>query len=371
LNLISYLLKRIIAAIPTLLAITTIVMALLVLGPGEPKIAGKTSALGEGEGPTEMVEGTGITIEQYRQKEIYGLNDPWYVQYGHWLLGNDLLGLREGPMVSTLPNGDKVTRYPRFGILRGDFGPSYTDLQPVPKKIWRAFRVTFFMSLISTVLTYIISIAIGVFSATHRGHPLDKLQTLMVFVLYSMPSFWVGTLLILFLTGGDHGVQWFPNAGLHSDGWRDMSFLSVSLDYLWHLALPIFVMTYGSFAFLSRYGRTAMLEVASADFVRTARAKGLSESRVVWGHIFRNALIPLVTLAANLLPALLGGSIVVERIFSIPGLGTLSLEAIINKDFTMIMAVTTLSSCLLVLGNLLADLCYCIADPRVSLEAQS
>lgn len=144
----------------------------------------------------------------------------------------------------------------------------------------------------------------------------------------------------------------------------------MSVDYLWHLVLPVFVMTYTSFAFLSRYGRTAMLEVAASDFVRTARTKGLPEARVIWVHIFRNALIPLITLAANLLPALLGGSIVVETIFSISGLGTLSLDAIKNKDFTIILAVSTLSSGLLIVGNLLADLCYVWVDPRVKLEGR-
>lgn len=178
------------------------IMALLVLGPGEPKIAGKVSSLGEGEGVSTVVEGTEQTLEQLRNKERYGLNDPWYVQYGHWLVGTDLLGFRKGPLVTTLPRGEEVKRFHRDGILRGDFGPSYTDLQRVPDKIWSSFRVTFFMSLVSTILTYVVSIYLGVYSATHQGHSLDRAQTLFVFVLYSMPSFWVGTLLILYLTGG-------------------------------------------------------------------------------------------------------------------------------------------------------------------------
>lgn len=369
-QLLAYIAKRVLVSIPTLITITMMIMAILVLGPGEPKIAGKTSGLGEGErrGVTStFVEGTGVPLEVYRQKEIYGLNDPWVVQYWHWLVGNDGFGFSDGPMVSTLPNGEPVERYPRYGVLRGDFGPSYTDLQRVPEKIWRAFRVTFLMSFLSTLLTYIVSIGLGVYSATHRDSLPDRISTVLVFFLYSMPSFWVGTLLILFLTGGDF-LHWFPNNGLSSVNYLDLPYLSMLADYAWHMVLPLTVLTYGSMAFLSRYGRTSMLEAASSDFVRTARAKGLSEKRVIWQHIFPNALIPIITLMAGLLPALLGGSIVVEQIFSIPGMGKLAISALLNKDHTVIMAITALSALLLILGNLMSDLLYVMVDPRVSLN---
>ncbi len=369
-GLFPYILKRLVAAVPAFIAITALVMLILALGPGQPKIAGKTAAFGEathGGAGRVVVEGVGESLEVLRQKEIYGLNDSWMVQYTHWLIGTDLLGLRSGPLVSVLPNGEKVKRYARRGVLRGDFGPSFTDLRPVPDKIWQAFRVTFLMSLMATLLTYAISLALGVYSATHRGSVFDRLQTVGVFVLYSIPSFWAGSLLLLYFTGGDW-LRWFPSAGLHHQEYLALPYLPMLGDYLWHLVLPLLVLTYGGFAFLSRYSRASMLEAAGGDFVRTARAKGLPESAVVWRHIFRNALIPLLTLVADLLPALLGGSIVVEQIFSIPGLGKLTLEAVVNKDYTMIMAVTALDAVLLMLGNLMGDLLYCSADPRVSLE---
>ncbi len=251
-------------------------------------------------------------------------------------------------------------------FIQGDFGYSYQDKRPVREKIPEAIRWSLIISLISIIIAYSISIPLGVHSATHRNSLSDRIATVGVFTLYSLPPFWIATMLIIFFAGGDY-LHWFPASGvqdtMHNPSWSFMKRLN---DWIWHLCLPVFCITYTSFAFISRQMRVGMLENIRQDYVRTARAKGLTEKSVIWKHAFRNSIIPIITLLGNVLPTLISGSVIIETIFSIPGMGKLSFNAIHARDYPTIIAVFTLSGFLTLLGMLLSDILYALVDPRIS-----
>lgn len=253
-----------------------------------------------------------------------------------------------------------------MGLFRGDFGISYQDKRPIAEKLGEAVRWSIVINLISIVLAYLIAIPLGVLSAVKRGGLTDQTISFSLFMLYSLPSFWVGTMAIVFLCGGDY-LALFPPGGVqsteHSPDWPLWDRL---VDWGYHLILPIIVYTYGSLAFLSRQMRTALLEVLQQDYVRTARAKGLPEKQVIWKHAFRNSLIPIITLLASVFPAMISGSVILETIFSIPGMGFLSYGAMIARDYPVIIAVFTIGAVLTLIGILVADVLYAVVDPRIS-----
>ncbi|MEQ1570924.1 MAG: ABC transporter permease subunit [Myxococcota bacterium] len=248
-----------------------------------------------------------------------------------------------------------------------DFDRSFVDNELVLHKIGDALPTTLMLNLMAIFVIYTISVPLGILAAVYRGSRFDRVSSLVVFVLYSMPSFWVATLLILTFSSV-RVFDWFPSVGLHAQDVRDYTGLQVIGDTVWHLVLPMTALVYGGFASLSRYVRTSMLEVIQADFVRTARAKGLSEWVVVINHAFRNALVVIVTLIGNLLPAMIGGSVIIEYIFNIQGMGLLAFNAILSRDYPVVMATTTLSALLTLLGILVSDLLYGVVDPRVRIE---
>lgn len=252
-------------------------------------------------------------------------------------------------------------------VLKFDFGDSYAYHMPVTKLIKERLPISLQLSLISIFLTYIIAIPLGVFSATHQYTASDKIITLLLFILYSLPSFWIANMLILLTTGGDF-PHIFPSRYLHSSGAEMLPFIQWFFDWIWHLILPITCLTYGSFAYVSRQMRVGMLDIIRQDFIRTARAKGLKENSVIFKHALRNALIPTVTLLAFLLPATLGGSVIIEEIFSIEGMGKLSFDAILNRDYPIINAIAFFSAFLTLLGILITDVLYVCVDPRISFE---
>lgn len=251
-------------------------------------------------------------------------------------------------------------------LLQFDFGISYGDKRPIADKIWEAIGWTFLISFISILLTYLISIPIGIYSARNQYTVKDNIITTVLFMLYSLPSFWVATILILLLCGGDY-LAWFPSNGvqdtLHDETWPLSQRLA---DWAWHLVLPIFCFTYTALAFLSRQMRVGMLETLNQDYIRTARAKGLSENVVVWKHALRNSLIPIITQFSGIFPAMVGGSVILETIFSLPGMGFLSFNAVVLRDYPTIVAVFTLSGFLTLVGILVADILYAVVDPRIS-----
>ncbi len=330
----GYLIRRLLQIIPTLLGITLITFLIIQLAPGNPAML-KLQMTGEGQLGEKAI--TDQIIEQ--TKQLYGLDKPLPVQYLIW-----------------------VKR-----IFTLDFGTSYKDHRNVWDKIAERLPVTLQLNLISIFLVYLIAIPVGVYSATRSGTFTDHFLTLFFFFLYSLPSFWVAVLLIMLFGGGDF---WdiFPVYGISSVGAGSMPLLTWLADRLWHLLLPVACLTYGGLAYLSRLTRAGMLEVIREDYVRTARAKGLSERVVIFKHAFRNALIPIITLLAFLLPSMFGGSVIIESVFSIPGMGQLGFEAVLSRDYPVIMAITAISGLLTLVGLLISDILYAALDPRIKLE---
>lgn len=332
----AYIIKRLLQIIPTLLGITLITFVIIQMAPGNPAVLKLQMLKGQG-----ILGAKGATSAQIiKQTEaLYGLDKPLYVQYYRWV-----------KRVFTL-----------------NFGDSYTDHRKVLDKIAERLPITLELNIISIFLVYLIAIPCGIYSSTHEGAWADKALTLGFFILYSLPNFWVAMLLIMFLGGGSF---WdiFPVYGISSIGSQTMGMLPWLLDRLWHMVLPVVCLTYGGLAYLSRLTRASMLEVIREDYVRTARAKGLSERVVIFKHAFRNALLPLVTIMALLLPSMFGGSVIIESIFSIPGMGQLGFQAVLGRDFPVIMAITTISGFLTLIGLLISDILYAVLDPRIKLE---
>lgn len=252
-------------------------------------------------------------------------------------------------------------------FLKGDFGISKKDGQPIAKKLWPAIKLTLLMNGLAIFFAYFIAIPIGVYTASRSGSKLDKTTSIALFMLHSLPSFWVATMLIVFVTTPQYGMDWFPTLGL-GDLPQEASYWDVFWDKAWHLVLPVFCLTYGSLAFISRQMRGAMVTVFKQDYIRTAKAKGLPYKRIIWKHAFRNALFPIITMFASILPAAIAGSIVIEVIFNIPGMGRKAISAITGEDWPVVYAILMLSSILTMIGILFSDILYAIVDPRIKLK---
>ena len=254
----------------------------------------------------------------------------------------------------------------RFVTL--DFGRSFKDNQPVIGRILQRLPVTLEINIIALVIAYLVGLPLGVWLAVKQNTYTDRLLTTGTFVLWSMPSFWVGMLLIIFLCNREF-FYWFPASGIQSlDASGDWSTLRIVTDHLYHMFLPVLASAYISFATISRYMRTSMLENLRQDYVRTARAKGLSENVVILRHVYRNSLIPIVTTSAGLLPALIAGSVFIETIFTIPGMGLLGFESVLSRDYPMVMAIFTIGSLLSLLGILVSDILLKVVDPRITFD---
>ncbi len=261
------------------------------------------------------------------------------------------------------------TRFANYwrNLARLDFGVSLVTREPVLTTLVSKLKYSLSLSVGSLILAYLISIPLGVFSAVKKDTTPDRVLTVGLFMLYSLPSFFVATLLLFFFSAGSdfHSLRWFPTGGWQSSRAGELTWLGQFWDIAWHLVLPMFCLTYGSLAALSRYMRTGLLEVIRSDYVRTARAKGLPESLVIGKHALRNGLMPILTLLSGLLPSILGGSVIIEYIFGIPGMGLWMVNSIYQRDYNVIMAVQLLSTILVLVGVLLTDLSYALVDPRI------
>ncbi|MBX7224642.1 MAG: ABC transporter permease [Chitinophagales bacterium] len=253
-------------------------------------------------------------------------------------------------------------------FIKGDFGISYQDGRPVKSVLWDAIQWTLMLSIFSLILTYLLSIPLGINSARYRGTTKDQVITTILFILYSLPSFWIATMLIMFFGGGDY-FNFFPGFGV-GDVTPHTPFFEKLGIRAEHLFLPMICYTYGSLAFISRQMRAATINSLSQDYVRTARAKGLNEKVVVWKHAFRNSLLPIITLFANIFPLAISGSIVLEQIFSIPGMGKIAIEAIYRRNYPIIFSVVMFSAILTLVGNLVSDILYAVVDPRISYSSK-
>ena len=282
--------------------------------------------------------------------KLNGFNNQYHI----WLLGDLFTG---------------KTRH-RQGVLRGDFGYSYSDNQPVLQKIKDKFLYSFILVVISIVIAYLVSIPLGIYSAYKKGSLVESTSSVVVFMLYSLPSFFIGTWLLYVLSNPDN-LMWFPTGGVKDpsvfdDNWSFWQKLKHQAPYF---VLPIITYTYSSFAFISRIMKVSMTDVLSQDYIRTAKAKGLPNSKILFKHALKNALLPIITMFADIFPAAVGGSVILETIFSIPGMGFEIYHAVLGTDIPMIVAVFTITGVLTVIGYLVSDILYAIVDPRISYKS--
>lgn len=295
------------------------------------------------------------------------------------VLENRGLGRAQDQLVKQLAfeiSGISRIRYDRFTLKAPDFGMTLKH-RNVLEVIGERLPITVLLNLISLPIIYFIAIFTGVYAARHRGSWFDLSSGFTFIALWSIPVIWAGMMLITFFAS-ERYFRWFPTTGLHDLQADTMPFFprltdagferGYLLDFAWHLILPVVCLTYGGFAVMSKVMRGAMLDNLNSDFVRTARAKGVTENRVLWTHTFRNSVLPLITMATSLIPALFVGSVVVEEIFSINGMGRLAVEAAFAKDRELVMATTLFAGVLGLASQLIRDICYAIADPRVSYE---
>jgi len=327
----TYIIRRLLLMVPTLLGTTIVVFAISRMAPGDP--------VSLSMGPGGMLDAQRAADVRQARMRLYGLDKPVHVQYAIWL----------------------------GRVARLDFGDSIKHHRPVIDLIKERLPITLTLNLISFVLIYVVSIPMGILSAVGRKRFLDRAGSVMLLMLWSLPSMWVGQMLIGYLCGPP--LNWFPPAGLSSNDAGQLPFFPWLADRLWHLVLPVFCLTYAGFAYLTKLVRAGMLDNLRADYVRTARAKGLSNWAVIFHHAFRNSVIPVITIMATLLPAMFGGSVIIEQIFSISGMGLLAFEAVTTRDYNVVMGVATIAGFLNLLGLLMADLAYAMVDPRISFEA--
>jgi peptide/nickel transport system permease protein len=324
-----YALRRFVLALPLLVGITFISFLVIHLAPGDPL-------------EMQMGELTAESTTQAKQmlKELYGLDKPLPVQYWNWL----------------------------GRLVRLDFGRSFMpDGRPVLDKIGERLPVTLLLNLIEMIIILAVAVPIGILSATRQHSLFDKITTVFVFVGFATPDFWLALLLMILF-----GVQlgWLPISGLRSLNWEYLGFWPQQWDFFSHLILPIVVATFGGLAGFSRYMRQSMLEVIRQDYIQSARAKGLAESVVIGKHALRNAMLPIVTILGLSLPGLIGGSVIVESVFAIPGMGQLMVQSVFQRDYPVIMANLVIVSVLTLLANLVADLSYGLVDPRIRLAGR-
>ena len=321
--MLNYLARRFLMMIPLLIGITLISFVVIHLAPGEPT-----------DMQTQLNPEVSTELRN-RLRDQYGLDKPLVIQYGEWL--------------------------GRF--VRLDFGNSFSqDRRPVLDKIVERLPITISINLLSIFAILATAIPIGIYSATHRGSLFDRITTILVFIGFAAPSFWLALLLMDFF-----GVRFglLPIAGLKSLDYDSLNLFGKVLDLGRHLLLPVFISTFGGLAGFSRYMRSNMLEVIRQDYILTARAKGLPEQSVIYRHALRNALLPVITILGLSVPGLIGGSVIFETIFAIPGMGKLFYDGVMMRDYPLIMGILVIGAILTLVGNLLADLCYAFADPRI------
>jgi peptide/nickel transport system permease protein len=320
-----YSIKRALLMVPILLGITLLSFSVMHMAPGGPAEA-------------QMEFSAKASAEaRERLRKLYGADQPVHKQYLTWLK--------------------------KFVTL--DFGEAFADGRKVKDKILERLPITLTINLLSLFVVLLIAIPIGIISATHQYSILDRATTMFVFVGYSMPHFWMALLLIYLF-----GVQWgvLPISGKESLDTTGFTMLQWLMDRAEHLVLPVFVSAIGGLAGFSRYMRNNMLEVMRQDYIRTARAKGLPENTVIYKHALRNALMPVITILGLSLPGIIGGSVIMETVFGIDGMGRLMFQAVFSRDYNVAMGILVPAAVLTMLGNFLADIGYALADPRVRLR---
>jgi peptide/nickel transport system permease protein len=321
-----YILRRLLGAIPLLIGIATIIFFVLNLAPGDP-----TAFYFNPNMPPEV-------IEQLRRN--MGLDQPLHIQYFRWITS----------------------------FFRGDFGQSFAQGRPVADILFEALPNTLILTGSALLLVFIIGILVGVLQAVRQYSIFDSASSVISLFFYSMPSFWLALMLMLLFSLKAHQWGWpiaLPPTGITSVDYEFLTAGGKVMDRLAHLVLPVGTLTLALAAGVARYTRGQMLEVVRQDFIRTARAKGLPERTVIMKHGLRNSLLPVITLLGLYLPFLFSGAVFVEVIFAWPGMGRIIVDAIFQRDYPLVMATSFLFAVIVVLGNLVADVLYGVADPRI------
>jgi peptide/nickel transport system permease protein len=313
---LEYIVKRFLIMGPTLLGIMVISFAIIRLAPGDPA-SQRFGGLGQATAGMDAERGTEAAERRFREK--YHLDEPVHVQFGYFLK--------------------------RFATLDLIY---FQQEKPIWPDLMSALWVTIKINLIAFVLIYLFAVP----------------------VLYSLPSFWVAELLRIWLSNKEQAI-WFPIMDLHSSGFADMTPWERFCDYLHHITLPVICLTYGGLAYISRQMRAGMLEVIRQDYIRTAQAKGCGKARVILIHALRNGLFPIITLFASLLPFLIGGSVIIEYIFNIPGMGRFAFEGVLRREYDVVMSTLTLSAVMTLLGILISDVLYVLVNPQVTFDDRS
>jgi len=323
----AYLIKRILFMIPLLLGITVVCFFVMHIAPGSPT-----------DLQTQMNPKASAEMRE-RLMSLYELDKPVHVQYVSWLKK----------------------------LIRGDLGTSFSsDHRPVADKILERLPITIAVNLLSLILIIAVALPIGVISAVRQDSLFDKVMSVIVFIGFAVPTFWLALLLMIFF--GIH-LGWLPISGLRSLNYEYLSVWEQLVDLAAHLVLPVFISAFGGLAGLSRFMRANMLEVIRQDYILTARAKGLSERQVIYKHALRNALLPAITILGLSVPGLIGGSVIFETIFAIPGMGQLFYMSVMARDYPTVMGILLIGAVLTLAGNLMADISYAAADPRIRISA--
>ncbi len=321
--MLVYILKRLLGMIPLIIGITLISFSVIHMTPGDP-----TQLL------TSMNPNASPDASQ-KLVEMYNLDEPIHVQYWLWLKNVSML----------------------------DFGQSFAlDGMSVTEKIANRLPYTIYLNVMSIILIFIIALPLGIMNAYYKDTFFDKISTVMVFMGFAVPTFWLALLCMYFF-----GIQlgWLPISGLMSYNFGELSLWGKFVDLAKHSVLPVGVSVFGSLAGLSRYARNSMLDVLNNDYVTAARARGLSEGKVLFRHALKNALLPIITIIGLSIPGLIGGSVIFESIFSIPGMGQLFYQSVMMRDYPVVMGILVIGALLTLAGNLIADILYAVADPRI------
>ncbi|SHJ23994.1 microcin C transport system permease protein [Desulfatibacillum alkenivorans DSM 16219] len=342
----DYFIRRLLLVVPTFIAITMLVFLLVQFVPGGPVEQALMAMKGMGSG--EVGQGGGlagsISAEQRLALEKhYGFDKPFYERYWTWLV------------------------HDRIGFTMESYAfPNKTAWQLIKER----FPVSLIFGIVSFVLSYVVCIPLGIMKALRHGRPFDLISSVIVFIGYAIPPLALGMVLKMLFCGTTTGM-WdiFPIAGFHSLGFAQMTGLEKAKDLFMHMFLPVLCYVVGNFAVLTLLMKNSLMEQVGRDYVRTVLAKGGSTGRAIWGHAFRNSLIPIATGFGGILTVMFAGSVIIEQIFEIPGMGRLSLEAIVGRDYPVFMGILSITSILGLLGNILSDLCYVLIDPRINFQS--
>lgn len=341
----SYILKRLLQGIPTFFGVTIIAFLLMLSAPGDP------IALITFNPTREDPE----VVESLRRK--LGLDQPPHIQYIYWLIGNDWRQMDV--------DGDGIgdTYGERRGLLRGDLGQSLKHRRPVLELIIEKIPATLLLTFSALILGYGMGVFLGVIAAIYHKSWIDQVVRVFTVIGNAMPQFWLGLILIIVFS-----VQFdiLPMSGMRDITRRDGGFDIAETAK--HMIMPVFVLSLGTIAFISRFTRTELLEVLEQDFVRTARSKGLINRRVWWLHALPNALIPVATFIGQALGTLLAGAVIIEKVFNWPGMGRLIVDGVFNRDYPLVMGTVVIAAAMFIVGLLISDILYTWLDPRVRLK---